>query len=217
MFGVRRPRPALWLSMAAELHQRYLEVFGALAREHGAWVVAGSVILPRNGFGLDAPHLWPAASEVHETSYTFDPDGRNRIEAFRSAPDPLDPLTAGVAGRADPPAIAETPFGGVATVWGDEGRLTTSRLAAAGARILCQPAALWGTGAVPPLPLDALASVAAAVTVSLRGDLFDHVVDGPTTVAVRGPGGVPSVAPARPIRAGRGDAMAHAVVSAAAG
>jgi hypothetical protein len=211
-FRVREPRAALWLALSVELHGRYQELFSALAREYGAWIVAGSVALPRNGFGPDAPHFWPAAPSVHETSYTFDPEGRNRLEAVRTRPDPDDPLAVGLTGQMEGQGMAETPFGGLATVWGQDGLLTTSRLASAGASVLCQPDAGWrGVARMPALAdlIGQMPRIAVAATASLRGDLFEHPLDGPTRVAVRRPDGSVSCAAARP--AAGGDAVAHAV------
>lgn len=74
-----RPRStatALLVALSDEIFATYRAAFSLFARRHHAWVVAGSVLLPRNAFGDLAERFAPAGARVYNTSLTFDPEGR---------------------------------------------------------------------------------------------------------------------------------------------
>jgi len=65
---------ALALHRAADAARLYFDTFSSLAREYGAYVLGGSVLLPE----LDTAdgRLDPKGSDVYNVSYLFGPDGK---------------------------------------------------------------------------------------------------------------------------------------------
>ncbi|HEY8417687.1 MAG TPA: nitrilase-related carbon-nitrogen hydrolase, partial [Limnochordales bacterium] len=62
---------ALALHRAADVARLYLDTFSAAARRYGAYVLAGTVLLPELDDSLE-----PRGSEVYNTAFFFGPDGR---------------------------------------------------------------------------------------------------------------------------------------------
>lgn len=70
--------PALLLNKNKLMAEAYFETFSAAARDHGVYIVAGSIPLPPYRIE-DGEVLWrkgPTAHRVLNTSYLFGPDGR---------------------------------------------------------------------------------------------------------------------------------------------
>ena len=69
--------PALYLSRHRTIAQTYVEVFAEAARSLGAYVAAGSAVLPRYRVkGGRVQWNQPLGSRVYNTAYLFDPGGR---------------------------------------------------------------------------------------------------------------------------------------------
>ncbi|MFO0587182.1 MAG: carbon-nitrogen hydrolase family protein [Polyangiaceae bacterium] len=151
---VLSPKVGFLLSAAADVHRIYRSAFSAFARRHGAWVVAGSALLPRNARGETAEAFEPLDGRVFNTSYAFGPDGAHvattrKVNLVPTLEDALG-LSPGDAADVRP---FEAPFGRVATLICYDGFLVPhterepsfQRMApvcdARGASILAHPAA----------------------------------------------------------------------------
>jgi predicted amidohydrolase len=148
------PKVGLLLAAAPEVRRIYRDAFRRFAREQGAWVVAGSALLPRNAHGDLADRFEPQDGRVYNTSYAFDPEGRH-VGCVRKV-NLVPALETGLGvspGRPDELRPFETPFGPVGTLIcydgfhishtrGEPGfcRLA-ARYDAQGCTVLAQPAA----------------------------------------------------------------------------
>ena len=154
------PKIGFLLAAAGEVRRIYRAAFGAFAREHGVWVVAGSALLPKNHLGDTAEAFEAEDGRVYNTSYAFAPDGR-QVGATRKVnlvPTLEDELGLS-PGDASDVAPIEAPFGRVATLICYDGFLVPHTEAepgftrmmgtcdARGARVIAHPAAnpwAWG-------------------------------------------------------------------------
>lgn len=148
------PKVGLLLAAAPEVRRIYREAFGRFAREQGAWVVAGSALLPRNARGDLADRFEPQDGRVYNTSYAFDPEGRHVgcVRKVNLVPTLEDDLGLS-PGRPDELRAFDTPFGRVGTLIcydgfcishtrGEPGfQRLAGRYDEQGAAILAQPAA----------------------------------------------------------------------------
>jgi predicted amidohydrolase len=106
----------LFLTLAPSAYALYFDVFSAHARKAGAWVVAGSLLLPRNLEGDDAPSMKPLDAQVFNTSLTFDPKGKcaavtRKVNLVPTQEDVLQ-LSAGPVSGLN---LVDTPAGPLAT------------------------------------------------------------------------------------------------------
>lgn len=70
------PTAGVLLAESVKMHAIYRRAFAAAARRLEATVVAGSIILPENAEGDDAPTLRARDRRLYNLGYTFAPDGR---------------------------------------------------------------------------------------------------------------------------------------------
>jgi predicted amidohydrolase len=148
------PKVGLLLAAAPEVRRIYRDAFRRFAREQGAWVVAGSALLPRNARGDLADRFEAQDGRVYNTSYAFDPEGRHVgcVRKVNLVPGLEDGLGLS-PGRPEELRPFETPFGPVGTLICYDGFCIShtrgepgfQRLAARydrqGATVLAQPAA----------------------------------------------------------------------------
>ncbi|HJZ87241.1 MAG TPA: carbon-nitrogen hydrolase family protein [Polyangia bacterium] len=66
---------ALLLARGRRMHEIYHATFSHLAREHRLAIVAGSILLPENALGPEAPILEERSGDVYNLSYVFDERG----------------------------------------------------------------------------------------------------------------------------------------------
>lgn len=152
--GTLSPKLGFLLAAAPEVRRVYRSAFSDFARRHGAWVVAGSALLPKNAHGDTAEAFEPEGGRVYNTSYAFAPDGSHvgatrKVNLVPTLEDALG-LSPGDARDVVP---FEAPFGRVATLVCYDGFLVPhtrgepgfTRLGAAvdarGASIVAHPAA----------------------------------------------------------------------------
>jgi predicted amidohydrolase len=115
--GSWSPKIGFLLAVAPAVRRIYRSAFADFARQHRAWVIAGSALLPRNAHGETADDFSPADGRVYNTSYAFAPDGAHvgatrKVNLVPTLEDRLG-LSPGAAGDVVP---FETPFGRVATL-----------------------------------------------------------------------------------------------------
>jgi predicted amidohydrolase len=148
------PKVGFLLAVAPEVWRLYRGAFRRFARAHGAWVVAGSALLPENAHGDLDDRFAPRDGRVYNTSYAFAPDGRHVGVTRKVNLVPTLEDTLGLSpGRADDLRPIRTPFGGVGTLVCYDGfrvahtdrepgfQRLAARYDAAGCAILAQPAA----------------------------------------------------------------------------
>lgn len=148
------PKVGLLLAASPEVRRIYRDAFRRFAREHEAWVVAGSAFLPRNARGDLADRFEPQDARVYNTSYAFDPEGRHVgcVRKVNLVPTLEDDLGLS-PGRPEELRPFETSFGRVGTLICYDGfaiphtraepgfcRLA-ARYDAQGCSVLAQPAA----------------------------------------------------------------------------
>ncbi|NUQ74177.1 MAG: carbon-nitrogen hydrolase family protein [Polyangiaceae bacterium] len=148
------PKVGLLLAAAPDVRRIYRDAFRRFAREQGAWVVAGSALLPRNAHGDLSDRFEPQDGRIYNTSYAFDPEGRHVgcVRKVNLVPTLEDELGLS-PGRPDELFAMETSFGRVGTlicydgfcIAHTRGEPGFQRLAARydeqGAVVLAQPAA----------------------------------------------------------------------------
>jgi len=125
---------AVLLSRAAVAQRAYEEVFSSVAKRFGAYIAAGSTVLPVGG-----------RPEVHNVGYLFGPDGEVALRQAKvhliemEGPEGLD-LSPG---SLDDVGVVDTPFGkvGIAVCLDGFEEDVLQRLEAAGCEILVQPSA----------------------------------------------------------------------------
>lgn len=113
----RHLAPGLLTALSPGMHRAYFSTFSRIAREHDLWVVAGSLLLPRNRYGDGAERFAPADARVYNTSYTFAPSGEcvavtRKVNLVPTQEDVLH-LAAGTVTDLGP---VETPFGRLGTL-----------------------------------------------------------------------------------------------------
>lgn len=111
------PKRGLLLAAAPEVRRIYRAAFSRFARDQGAWVVAGSALLPRNARGDLADEFEPQDGRVYNTSYAFDPEGRPVGCVRKVNLVPTLEAELGISpGRPEDLRAFETPFGPVGTL-----------------------------------------------------------------------------------------------------
>jgi predicted amidohydrolase len=153
----------LFVEHAIETEQTYMETFAALARESGAYVVAGSACLPLMD---ESPHrggrLVEDGSRVFNTAHVFSPQGRclRRVSKVHIPPGESMLFDAGPKSELVP---VETRMGRIGTLLCFDGYHHTpmEHYDAGGVDVVVQPVYFGGpevrfdgTGAVVPKPLD---------------------------------------------------------------
>jgi predicted amidohydrolase len=184
--------------MGDEVRAIYVDAFARFARRHGAWVVAGSALLPRG-------------REVSNTSLTFAPDGRVAGETRKVNLVPtMEDVLGLTPGAPDEVHATPTPFGRVTTLVCYDGFAVSHRRAelrftpmvprvASATDVLAHPAAnpwpwdepwTFGDRPAPPRPRSAQwmdeglacalasTSIPYAVTAHLVGRVLDNRFDG---------------------------------------
>ena len=149
-----RLTPAVLTMFAPLAYGHYVATFSAIARDLGAWVVAGSGLFPRNGRGDTSDVLVPASADVYNTSLTFASDGRvaGVTRKMNVVPTQEDVLGLCAASPSEL-AVLDTPVGRIGTLicydgfreahTGQEPRFVRGAplLDALGAEIVAQPSA----------------------------------------------------------------------------
>lgn len=139
--------PALFLTRHRLIAETYFDVFSNAARTLGAYLVAGSVVLPK--YRVDQGRvLWdqkPLDPQVYNTAYVFDPSGQVVGEQRKVYLIDLEMRAALdlAAGTIDELTVVETPLGklGVAICLDSFQDDVAHRLKGLGAQILVQPSA----------------------------------------------------------------------------
>jgi predicted amidohydrolase len=146
-------RRLLFIEHALETERAYTEVFSSLAREHGVYLSAGSIYLPRVE---ESPHregrFLKDDGRVYNTTYLFAPSGRCLLRTRKvNVPEGEDQYTDG--GPEGELIAASTTLGRVATLicWDAFHHTLIERCDALGASIVLQPSYYSGAG-----PLDQL-------------------------------------------------------------
>lgn len=67
--------PGLFLTRSYDIYSIYFQTFSRLAKEFSLYVVAGSILLPENKYGLVETPFAPKEGKVYNMSLTFSPDG----------------------------------------------------------------------------------------------------------------------------------------------
>lgn len=139
--------PALFLNRNRQIAETYFGVFSEVARDHGVYVVGGSVVLPpyRIQDGVVQWQRGPERHDVRNTSYLFGPDGsvlgkQDKVELIELE---LDGALNLNAGRIEDLTVIDTPLGRIGLAicldaFSDE---ITQALVDQGAQILVQPSA----------------------------------------------------------------------------
>ncbi len=65
----------LLLTRSYDMYRMYFQAFSRLAKEFSLYVVAGSILLPENKYGLVGSPFSPKEGKVYNMSLTFAPDG----------------------------------------------------------------------------------------------------------------------------------------------
>lgn len=139
--------PALFLHRHRDIASTYFAVFSQAAREHGVWLVAGSVILPPYEI-QDGVVLWeqgPLEHRVYNSSYLFAPDGsvvgrQDKVELIELEAEAALNLTPGSVEQLQ---VFDTAVGriGIAICLDAFSEEVVGQLTAQGAQILVQPSA----------------------------------------------------------------------------
>ena len=105
---------ALLAARAWEIHHR---TFREAARRHRAWVVAGTLLCPRNRLGLQSDRFEPLDGRIYNLSLAFGPDGRvvNESRKVNLVPTQEDVLGL-TPGRRDDLRAFDTDLGRVGTM-----------------------------------------------------------------------------------------------------
>ena len=134
---------ALALHRAEEAAKLYFSTFSKLAKEHKAYVLAGSVLLP----DMDAEHgnFEPQGSKVYNVAYLFGPDGRvlgRQRKAFLIELEGVDGLDL-VPGAVEELSVIDTELGrlGVAVCFDAFQEPVVERLKSLEPDIFVQPSA----------------------------------------------------------------------------
>ncbi len=139
--------PALFLNRNRLIAETYFETFSAAAREHGVYLVAGSVALPpyRIEEGVVRWDRGPTQHRVYNTSYLFGPDGRvigkqDKVELIDLEKEAALNLTSG---SIDDLQVFDTAVGkvGIAICLDAFSDEVVERLVSQGAQVLVQPSA----------------------------------------------------------------------------
>ncbi len=217
-FRTVSPARAVLLALGPRVRRLYLQAYGRFARMHRAYVVAGSALLPDIDAGAPDDAL-PQRGGVYNTSYLFGPDGAVLAvtRKVNLVPDLED--TLGIdRGSAREVPVVPTAFGPLSTLICYDGfsephtdreplwRPVAPRVARAGARVLCQPAAnpwpwdgpwvhnargeslvrrdQWRSEGLAG-QLGTLAGVRYAVTAHLLGNILDARFEGRSEILAR--------------------------------
>jgi predicted amidohydrolase len=227
-----RPRAAaqrlLFVESAIETERAYTEIFSALAREHGAYVLAGSLCVPPMD---ESPHRGGQVilddSRIHNVAYLFSPRGLclGRLPKVH-IPSGEDRLIDGAPLGALLPI--DTRIGRIGTLLCFDGyhHVPIETYDAAGVDILVQPlyfdgpdVRFDGSGTFVPMPLDFVSliqgreNVQYGVVPFLVGAIFeDERAEGTSFIARNT--GVVGTPPEEALVAKTDDVFAEAIVAA---
>jgi predicted amidohydrolase len=153
----------LFVEHAIETETTYMEIFSELARQHGAYVVAGSVPLPPMD---ESPHRGGRVilddSVVHNVSHLFSPQGVCLRRTAKANIPPGEDRLIDAAPRSQL-APVRTAIGSIGTLlcWDGYHHGTIEQLDAAGAQLIAQPLYFGGpevrfdgSGRITPKPFD---------------------------------------------------------------
>lgn len=195
------PTRAICLSKAARAGRVYVETFSRVARDHRAYVVAGSMPLPEFAVSDDGGRVTYRirSGDVHNVAYVFGPDGRvlGRQKKVKLTVLELAEGLDMVPGALEELEALDTPFGrmAVAICWDAFHEDVVQRLLALGATVLVQPSANYGKWNEAQ-QVDWLRGAHAVaqehpqlrcvVNPMMTGNLFDLLFEGQSGVAAHG-------------------------------